>query len=54
MTPTAALLEAAVGADVLVIGSRGLGSGDGALGSVSQQVIAGACCPVVVVPAEHA
>jgi nucleotide-binding universal stress UspA family protein len=49
-----ALLDAAKGADVLVIGSRGLGSGDGALGSVSHQVIAGASCPVVVVPAEQA
>lgn len=49
-----ALLAAAAGADLLVVGSRGLGTGDGALGSVSHGVIAGAPCPVVVVPARPA
>lgn len=46
-----ALLEAAMGADLLVVGSRGLG-GFGALllGSVSQQVTHHAPCPVVIVP----
>jgi nucleotide-binding universal stress UspA family protein len=46
-----ALLDAAKGADLLV-GSRGLGSSAGALGSVSHGVIAGAPCPVVVVPSD--
>lgn len=49
-----ALLDAARGADVLVVGSRGLGSARGTLGSVSHSVIAGAPCPVVVVPAHRA
>jgi nucleotide-binding universal stress UspA family protein len=49
------LLEAADGADLLVLGSRGLGGFRGLLlGSVSQQCVAHASCPVVVVrhPAE--
>lgn len=51
--PTAALLDAAKAADLLVVGSRGLGpGGDAALGSVSHGVIRDAPCPVVVVPPE--
>ena len=45
-----AILEAAKGADLVVVGSRGLGSFTGLLlGSVSQQVAHHASCPVVVV-----
>jgi len=44
------LVETALGADLLVIGSRGLGGFRGLLlGSVTQQVIAHAPCPVVVI-----
>lgn len=44
------LCEAARGADLLVIGSRGLGGFRGLLvGSVTQQVVAHAPCPIVVV-----
>jgi nucleotide-binding universal stress UspA family protein len=54
--PARALLEAAIGADLLVVGSRGRGGMKGLLlGSVSQQCIHHAPCPVVVVrPAEDA
>jgi nucleotide-binding universal stress UspA family protein len=49
--PAKALLDAAKGADLLVVGSRGLGAaGDAALGSISHRVISEASCPVVVVP----
>jgi nucleotide-binding universal stress UspA family protein len=45
-----ALLEAARGADMLVVGSRGLGGfGELLLGSVSQQCAHYASCPVVIV-----
>lgn len=44
--PASALLDLARKADLLVVGAR-----DGALGSVSRQVLAHAPCPVVVVPA---
>jgi nucleotide-binding universal stress UspA family protein len=44
------LCEAARGADLLVIGSRGLGGFRGLLvGSVTQQVVAHAPCPILVV-----
>jgi nucleotide-binding universal stress UspA family protein len=56
-----ALIETAKGADLLVVGSRGRGSVHGLLlGSVSQQCVHHATCPVVVTrpaqqpePAEH-
>ena len=50
--PAEALLRAGKGADLLVVGSRGLRAGGGAVvGSVSDRVIRDAPCPVVVVPA---
>lgn len=49
-----ALLKAASGADLLVVGSRGSGGSGGLtgarLGSVSLSCLRRACCPVVVVP----
>ena len=49
--PSRALLTAGEGAWTLVVGSRGLGGFKGLLlGSVSQQVVHHAPCPVMVVP----
>lgn len=50
--PARALLEQAAGADLLVVGTRGLGGFRGLLlGSVSQQGAHHSPCPVVIVPA---
>ncbi len=49
-----ALLRAAREGDLLVVGSRGLGGFKGLLlGSVSQQVVHHAPCPVVIVPLDE-
>ncbi|MGW7444192.1 universal stress protein [Kitasatospora sp. NPDC054795] len=53
-TPAGALVEAARGADLLVVGSRGLGGFTGMLlGSVAQHCTRHATVPVVVVRAEE-
>jgi nucleotide-binding universal stress UspA family protein len=53
-SPARRLCEAAEGADLLVVGARGLGGFRGLLmGSVSQQVVQHAPCPVVVVVPER-
>ncbi|MEX2556105.1 MAG: universal stress protein [Actinomycetota bacterium] len=50
-SPAGAILDAAEGADLVVMGSRGLGVFKGVLiGSVATQVTNHATCPVVVVP----
>lgn len=52
--PARAVLGAADDADLLVVGSRGLGGFRGLLlGSVSQQVAHHAPCPVVIVPGDE-
>ena len=49
--PADTLLSQASGADLLVVGSRGLGGFSSLLlGSVSQQVVHHAPCPVAIVP----
>lgn len=49
--PAQVLVEAAEGADLLVVGTRGHGGFTGLLlGSVSQQVAHHAPCPIVIVP----
>jgi nucleotide-binding universal stress UspA family protein len=49
--PARALLDAAKDADLIVVGSRGLGGFSGLLlGSVSQQVAHHATSPVVIIP----
>lgn len=53
-SPAGALLDAAEGADLLVVGSRGRGGFAGLLlGSVSQQCAEHATCPVVIVPSRQ-
>ncbi|MEV2226033.1 universal stress protein [Nocardia vinacea] len=49
--PARVLIDTAANAELLVVGSRGLGGFRGLLlGSVSQQCAQGATCPVVIVP----
>lgn len=50
-TPAQVLVDAAQGADLLVVGTRGHGGFTGLLlGSVSQQTAHHAPCPIVIVP----
>jgi nucleotide-binding universal stress UspA family protein len=52
--PARSLLDAARDADLVVVGSRGLGGFTGLLlGSVSQQVAHHATCPVVIIPSHR-
>jgi nucleotide-binding universal stress UspA family protein len=52
--PSQVLCEVAQGADLLVVATRGLGGFRGLLlGSVTQQVVAHASCPVLVVVPEE-
>jgi len=53
--PAEEILNAAQDADMVVVGARGAGGFKKLLmGSVSVQVTHHACCPVVVIPADHA
>lgn len=53
-SPATTLLETAKGADLVVVGSRGLGGFTGLLlGSVSHQLARHVECPLVVVPADR-
>ena len=53
-TAATELVDTSMGADMLVVGSRGLGGFRGLLlGSVSQQCARHAHCPVGIVPAEE-
>jgi nucleotide-binding universal stress UspA family protein len=48
--PARALVDAAAGSDLVVVGARGIGGFKGLLlGSVSHQVVQHATCPVVIV-----
>ncbi|GAA0439104.1 hypothetical protein Acor_68680 [Acrocarpospora corrugata] len=47
--PVEALVDASVGADLLVVGARGRAADSGTLGSVCGAVLLRASCPVVVV-----
>jgi nucleotide-binding universal stress UspA family protein len=52
--PAEVLLEAAIGADLLVVGSHGHGTfADALLGSVGQYCVHHARCPVLVMRGEH-
>jgi nucleotide-binding universal stress UspA family protein len=52
--PAEVLVEIAKGADLLVVGTRGLGGFRGLLlGSVSQHCAQHAPCPVVIIPPKH-
>ena len=52
--PSEVLIEASRGASLLVVGSRGLGGFMGLMiGSVSNQCVHHADCPVLVVRKEH-
>ncbi|MER7506069.1 universal stress protein [Nonomuraea pusilla] len=51
--PETALLQAARGADLLVLGSAAHRAGDGRLGAVVLSCLRWPPCPVTVVPADH-
>lgn len=52
--PAQTLIEASADSDLLVVGSRGGGGfGSLVLGSISNQVVHHAKCPVVIVPADR-